>query len=68
MKKLTNKKKELLKDFCDYTCEMCHKTKTSEELQIHRINRGYLGGEYLIRNIMIICNVCHKLTHYKEFK
>lgn len=67
MKKLTPKKKELLKDFVDYTCENCHKVKESNELQIHRIRRGYMGGEYILNNVKVICNDCHKLFHYGEF-
>ena len=68
MKKLTVYKKELLMDFVDYKCEICHKVKMQKELRIHRPNRGYCGGEYVLRNIMVICNGCHKLLHFKEFR
>ena len=68
MNKLTKHKKELLKDFADYKCEECHLKFKSEELQIHRINRGYMGGEYILRNIKIICIQCHKRMHYGEFR
>ena len=68
MKLLTPKKKHLLKDFVDFICENCHKKKEENELQIHRINRGYCGGEYCLRNVKVICGDCHKRFHYGEFK
>lgn len=68
MKKLSEKKKALLRAFVDYTCEECHQDeRTMGKLTIHRINRGYLGGEYVLRNIKVICNGCSKKYHYKEF-
>jgi len=65
--KLSEKKKELLKQFVDYTCEECHKKKQSNQLTPHRINRGYCGGLYILRNIKVVCHDCHKLYHWKEF-
>jgi hypothetical protein len=64
---LTEKKKEALRFFVDYRCEVCGK-KQGEKLQIHRINRGYCGGIYVLRNIQVVCPSCHKLLHGKEFK
>jgi nitrate/TMAO reductase-like tetraheme cytochrome c subunit len=68
MEKLSEKKKELLKEFVSFTCENCHKKKESNELQIHRINRGYMGGAYCLRNIEVICLDCHKRFHSGEFR
>lgn len=69
MKRLTEKKKECLKYFKDYICEDCHKKKDKSELQIHRINRGYMGGSYEdFRNLKVICTDCHKRFHHREFK
>lgn len=68
MNKLTPKKKQLLKDFVNNICEECNSKKESNELEIHRINRGYMGGEYVLRNIKVICKNCHDKFHYKEFK
>ena len=64
MKKLSEKKKQILKDFVDGKCEIC-KNK-SEKLNIHRIKRG---ADYQnLRNLMVICNDCHKKIHSMEFK
>ena len=63
MKKLSPKQKDLLKQFCKYTCEDCHKKKDSKELHPHRIHRGQ---EYSLRNIKIICSECHSKFHYGE--
>lgn len=65
MKKLTPKKKQLLIDFVDGKCEEC--LKKSPRLHIHRIHRGYMGGEYVLRNIKIVCDSCHHKYHYAEF-
>ena len=65
MKILTAKKKQLLKDFVDNKCEEC--LKKSDHLHIHRINRGYMDGEYVLRNIKIVCDSCHHKYHYGEF-
>ena len=68
VKRLTKKQKEMLKQLVNYKCEECKKKKKSKELEIHRIKRGYAGGEYIPRNIMILCKDCHKLFHYAEWK
>ena len=65
---LSEKKKELLREFVEYRCENCKKhEKECGKLLIHRINRGYLKGEYVLRNILVICSACHKEIHYGEF-
>jgi hypothetical protein len=67
--KLSEKKKELLRNFVSYKCEECHKhEKETGKLQIHRIKRGMLDGEYSLRNIKVICASCHKLIHSGEFR
>ena len=69
---LNKKKKQLLREFVDFTCEQCKKTELELsqkdkiiKLQIHRINRGM---EYVLRNIKVLCPKCHKMYHYKEFQ
>ncbi|MFW6130845.1 MAG: HNH endonuclease [Atribacterota bacterium] len=62
---LPESKRKLLIEFVNGYCERCHKKKP---LEIHRINRGYKGGVYQLRNILILCNDCHKLIHQGEFK
>jgi len=64
-KTLTENKKELLRKFVNHRCENCH--NKSEKLIPHRIHRGYLGGEYTLNNIKMLCPDCHKAIHYKEF-
>ena len=64
---LTAKQKEVLKQMVEYKCESCKENKTSKELHIHRIKRGYQGGEYIPRNCMVICFKCHGLFHWGEF-
>jgi hypothetical protein len=66
--KLTDKEKEVLKKIVSNQCEICHKKMLPHELIIHRISRGCQGGEYIPRNIMIVCLTCHKTLHSKEFK
>lgn len=63
---MNERKRRLLIEFVDSTCEECH--KKSKDLDAHRINRGINGGEYNLRNIKMLCKKCHKLYHYKEFK
>ena len=62
---LSQNKRILLQKFVSNKCEMCH--KKNYKLQAHRINRGYQEGEYIMRNIMMICEECHKRLHFKEF-
>ena len=67
--KLTAKQKLGYRMAVKYICEECHKPeKEVGTLQVHRIDRGYNGGEYCPRNVKIICKKCHKRYHYKEFK
>jgi len=72
---ISAKKIKLLREFVDFTCEDCHKKegtplkdgKIVSILTPHRLCRGYKGGEYIIRNIKMMCVECHKNHHYKEF-
>lgn len=65
---ISDKKKSLLCEFQDMTCEQCKKTKSLNELEIHRINRSYQGGTYSDhRNLKVVCKDCHKLLHGGEF-
>ena len=67
--KLSEKKKRLLREFVSFNCEECGKNeKEVGTLWIHRIHRGYLNGEYCLRNIKLICHKCSKRYHYREFK
>ena len=67
--KLSNKKKELLRDFVDRDCENCHKNEIEVgKLTPHRIRRGCQGGLYELRNIKMVCSDCHKLFHSGEFR
>jgi hypothetical protein len=63
-KKLSERQKELLREFCGFCCEGCHKHENEVgTLQFHRIKRG---GLYELRNIKLLCKKCHKLYHSKE--
>jgi hypothetical protein len=65
---ISKAKKELLCKFHDNICENCKKKFPTNELHIHRINRGYLGGSYEDhRNLKVLCEACHKLVHWGEF-
>ena len=69
VKKLSKKKKELLKEFVDFRCEICGiEENKNNVLTIHRIKRGKNGGLYSLNNIKIVCNKCHKLIHLNSFK
>jgi len=69
VKKLTEKKKNSLREFCNFICEQCLKHEREVgKLQVHRIKRGNDGGEYVLRNIRLLCKPCHKLYHSGEFR
>ena len=60
--------KEVLRKIVENTCEICHKHEDEVGiLQAHHINRNYLGGLFIPRNIQMICKSCHKKLHYYEF-
>ncbi len=62
---MNQKKKRLLIEFQDYTCEQCKKVFKLESLEVHRINREWQGGTYLDhRNLKVLCIKCHKLLTY----
>ena len=65
---ITQLKKELLIKFVNGKCEAERKESPCEGvLEAHRIRRGWEGGTYEHRNIMILCNKHHKELHYQEF-
>ena len=68
IKKPTIEQKRILSDLVDNRCEICDRHEVQcGKLIPHRINRGYLGGKYIPRNIEMICNDCHKKIHHSEF-
>jgi hypothetical protein len=54
---------KVLSELVKNKCEMCHQ---ETHLIPHRIRRGYQNGEYIPRNIMMVCEECHKKIHYNE--
>jgi 5-methylcytosine-specific restriction endonuclease McrA len=64
---VTNKQKDLLKQFVRHTCEECKNVFDSKYLTIHHINRQMNGGIDNFRNLKVVCKKCHKLYHFKEF-
>lgn len=64
---INKKRKKLLCELVEYCCELCHKEFQFEELQIHRIRRGNVGGTYEHRNCQVLCIKHHKLIHSNEF-
>ena len=66
---MNERKKRLLREFVNFTCEQCHKNEDKVgKLIPHRIRRGNSGGTYEHRNIKMLCSKCHKLYHGNEFK
>ncbi len=66
---MVNKKfKELLCELVNSRCELCHIAYTKNNLHIHRIRRGSVGGLYEHRNCKVLCRKCHGLIHSGEFK
>jgi len=65
--KLTMKLRKRLKDRAGFKCENpgCHET---ENLEVHRMTRGSVGGKYNMTNCVVLCAECHKLRHFHEFK
>jgi len=61
---ISHRKKLLLVEFQDYTCELCRKKFDFSKLQIHRIRRGCSYKEH--RSLMVICGKCHKELHQEE--
>ena len=48
-------------------CSQCGISGDHKTLTMHRINRGYAGGKYILRNILILCkDECHKSYHQSE--
>jgi len=64
---VNQKFKKLLCEIVEFRCELCHKKFDINELQIHRIRRGYKGGKYEHRNCQVLCLEHHKLIHENEF-
>jgi 5-methylcytosine-specific restriction endonuclease McrA len=63
---LTEKQKELLREFVGQKCEQCG--KEDKVLAVHHIKRKSKGGDDSFRNLKVLCSNCHKLYHYKEFR
>ena len=64
---ITPKNKKLLCELVDFTCELCHKKFYFYQLEIHRLNRGNVGGTYEHRYCQVLCKSCHRFIHGGEF-
>lgn len=66
---ISKKKRMLLIAFVDSFCEHCNKKFDESKLEIHRLHRGIMGGNYKdFRNLKVLCKDCHRLYHYGEFR
>jgi len=66
---ITEKQKKVLRELVKFKCEECGKHENEVGLlQPHRIKRGNVGGEYIPRNIKMVCSKCHREYHMGEFK
>lgn len=62
LKKLPSWLKEAyLKDI-----DHCEETGSKEDLEIHRIKRGNIGGLYNPDNVKVLAHKRHGMHHYKE--
>lgn len=59
---LTESQKRMIAEILK-KCQECGKKCTPEP---HRINRGYNGGIYILRNLYWLCPDCHKQRHQNE--
>lgn len=58
---------KVLRQLVNFVCEQCNKHEEEVgTLQPHRLKRGNVGGEYIPRNIKMVCNKCHDLYHEDE--
>ena len=62
---ISQKKKKLLCEFQNHTCELCHKEKLIGELHIHRIRRGCSYEQH--RSLQVLCLPCHSTIHGREY-
>ena len=68
-KRLTERQIEVLRELVNFKCESCKGPESRVgKLIPHRLKRGYIGGEYIPRNIQMICFDCHRIFHGGEFK
>ena len=65
---LSEKKKELLKEFYNHRCEICKMRENNlNRLVIHHIHRKVALSQDNLQNLKVICENCHKLLHFQEF-
>ncbi len=59
----------LLRDYVNYLCEQCQKHESKVgTLEPHRIRPGHMDGQYILRNIKMLCNKCHKIINSADQK
>ena len=65
---ISQKKKKCLCEFHDLICEECKNKFELKDLTIHRLFRGFNGGDYSDhRKLKVLCKNCHKKYHFGEF-
>jgi 5-methylcytosine-specific restriction endonuclease McrA len=66
---MLNRQKYVLRELVKFKCQVCkNDEKEVGELEVHRIKRGNIGGEYVPNNLMMVCKSCHRELHGDEFK
>lgn len=65
---LSERQKQVLREMVNFTCEICNKHESiCGKLELHRMIRGNMGGQYIPRNIKMLCRGCHKMIHNEEW-
>jgi len=49
----------------DYRCRMCLKEvgELKDQLQVHHIRPIEIGGRDRFKNLISLCNICHRVVH-----
>ena len=63
---ITQREKDVLSEMVKREVGGCENCGKDLPLTPHRIRRGHNGGKYIPRNIMMVCDDCHKEFHCRE--
>ncbi len=57
--------KDIVRERDGFTCRMClkHSSNLEKQLQVHHIRPVEMGGRDRRKNLISLCDICHRVVH-----
>jgi len=61
-----SKFKESQRESANHTCQVCGLQQEKPKLDVHRMTRSVMGGQYITEQVIVCCRSCHQKLERSE--